>query len=322
MAIAIDPRQLSVKLTGMADLPASKAATTDSHARPQRVLLGILFMCLASTLFPIMNGLVQVLSDRYSSPQIVWARTASHLIFILALFMPKYGPGIVSTRAPALQIGRSICLMASTLCFFHGVKYLPLAKAASISFMAPFIVALLSWPLLRERVSPPRLAAVMTGFVGVLIVVQPGGELFDWASLYILGSASCYAIYQILTRKVAAFDIPETSAVYSALVGTLVMSVWVPFTWTTPTPVDAAVLFSLGILGGLGHYCVARAMTYAPANIVSPFQYWQMVGSVTVGYIISHKMPEVTTWIGAAVIISAGLYIGWRETREKRAKVS
>ncbi|HRK19303.1 MAG TPA: DMT family transporter [Hyphomicrobiaceae bacterium] len=304
----------------MADSPAAKVTTIDGNATPQRILLGIFFMCLASTLFPIMNGLVQILSDRYSSPQIVWARTASHLIFIMALFMPKYGIGIVSTRAPALQIGRSICLMASTLCFFHGVKYLPLAKAASISFMAPFIVALLSWPLLRERVSAPRLAAVIVGFLGVLIVVQPGGELFDWASLFILASAIFYAVYQIFTRKVAAFDIPETSAVYSALVGTLVMSIWVPFTWTTPTLVDAAVMFSLGILGGLGHYCVARAMTYAPANIVSPFQYWQMVGSVIVGYLITSKMPEQTTWLGAAVIIAAGLFIGWRETREKRSK--
>ncbi len=289
------------------------AASTSS-----RVLLGIFFMCLASTLFPIMNGLVQILSDRFPSVEIVWARTASHLLFILMLFVPRYGFDIVRTTQPKLQIGRSLCLMASTLCFFNGVKYLPLAKAASISFIAPFIVALLSWPMLREHVSRQRLMAVVVGFVGVLIVVQPGGELYHWASLLILASASFYAIYQIFTRKVAGHDRPETSAVYSALVGTVVLSFWMPAVWTMPqTWSDAGLLFSLGVLGGLGHYCVARAMTYAPANIVSPFAYWQMIGSVTVGYLITSAWPEPTTWLGAAVIISAGLYIGYRETRER-----
>ncbi|MEQ1648857.1 MAG: DMT family transporter, partial [Hyphomicrobiaceae bacterium] len=230
---------------------------------------------------------------------------------------------IVRTTRPKLQIGRSLCLMASTLCFFHGVKYLPLAKAASISFISPFLVALLSWPLLREHVSRQRLIAVMVGFLGVLIVVQPGTEVFQWASVYILASASFYAIYQIFTRKVAGHDRPETSAVYSALVGTVVLSFLVPSVWTMPDNwTDIGLLFSLGVLGGLGHYCVARAMTYAPANIVSPFSYWQMIGSVTVGYLITNKWPEATTWLGATVIISAGLYIGYRETRERSKPVT
>ena len=290
-----------------------------SSPLPTRVLFGIFFMCLASTLFPIMNGLVQVLSDRFPSVEIAGAGAASHLLFILLLFVPRFGLGIVRTTRPMPQIGRSLCLMASTLCFFHGVKYLPLAKAASISFMAPFIVALLSWPVLKEPVSRARLMAVLVGFAGVIIVVQPGTELFHWASLFILGSAFFYAVYQVLTRMVAGHDRPETSAVYSALIGTVVLSLWVPSVWTTPeTWSDAGLLFSLGVLGGLGHYCVARAMTYAPANIVSPFAYWQMIGSVAVGYLISNKWPEPTTWLGAAVLISAGLYIGIRETREKR----
>ncbi|NOU05584.1 MAG: DMT family transporter [Hyphomicrobiaceae bacterium] len=299
------------------------ATPAQAYPTSSRVLLGIFFMCLASTLFPVMNGLVQILSERFPSIEIVWARTISHLLFVLVLFVPKFGFGIVRTTRPKLQIGRSLCLMASTLCFFHGVKYLPLAKAASISFISPFLVALLSWPLLREHVSRQRLIAVMVGFLGVLIVVQPGTEVFQWASVYILASASFYAIYQIFTRKVAGHDRPETSAVYSALVGTVVLSFLVPSVWTMPDNwTDIGLLFSLGVLGGLGHYCVARAMTYAPANIVSPFSYWQMIGSVTVGYLITNKWPEATTWLGATVIISAGLYIGYRETRERSKPVT
>ena len=291
----------------------------DSADLSKRVLLGIFFMCLASTLFPIMNGLVQVLSDRYSSPQIVWARTASHLIFIAVLFLPQFGFRVLGTNAPKLQLARSFCLLSSTLCFFHGIKYLELAQAVSISFITPFLVALLSWPMLRERVSLARFVAVVVGFAGVLIIIQPGGDLFNWASLFIVASAGFYAFYQIFTRRVAAYDLPETSAIYSALVGTVVMSVWVPFEWTpVQSAADAGILISLGILGGLGHYCVARAMTYAPANVISPFHYWQLIGAVVVGYFITLKFPDATTWLGAAVIISAGLYIGYRETREKR----
>jgi drug/metabolite transporter (DMT)-like permease len=261
-----------------------------------------------------------VLSPRYTSEQIVWARSISHLVFILALFAPRFGLGIMRTTQLKWQILRSMLLLLSTFLFFNGVKHLPLAKAASISFTAPFIVALLAWPMLGERVGLSRLAAVAVAFAGVLVVIQPGGELFQWASLLILGNTICYALYQIFTRRVAGHDSPETSAVYSVLVGTLVMSLVMPFVWVTPHSwSDAALLFSLGILGGLGHYCVARAMTYAQASVVAPFMYWQIVGSVTVGYIISGLMPELSTWIGAAIIICAGLYIAWCESRDHLA---
>lgn len=284
-----------------------------------RPLLGILFMCLSASLFPVMNGLVKVLSASYASEQIIWARTASHLVFVLLLFGPRYGVRIFRTVRPGVQLARSLVLLASTTCFFSGVKFIPLAEAASISFMAPFIVALLAVPMLGEKASLPRLAAVCVAFVGVLVVIRPGSDVFRWASLLIVGSALFYATYQILTRRVAGEDRPETSVVYSALVGTVVMSAVVPFFWTTPTDWrDTALLASLGVLGGLGHYCVARAMTYASASVVSPFQYWQMVGSVTVGYLLFSDLPDAYTWTGAALIVGSGLFIGWRETRERK----
>jgi drug/metabolite transporter (DMT)-like permease len=213
-------------------------------------------------------------------------------------------------------------LLISTVCFFTGVQQLPLANAAAISFTAPLIVALLAWPMLGERVKADRLVAIMIGFLGVLVVVRPGSAVFQWSAGYILVSATSYAFYQIFTRKVAGADSAETSAVYSALLATVVMSAVVPFVWKTPQSLlDVGLLASLGILGGLGHYCVARAMSYAAANIVAPFQYWQLVGSVAVGYAISSYWPDAATWAGAAIIIAAGLYIGWRATRPGSAPV-
>jgi drug/metabolite transporter (DMT)-like permease len=289
-------------------------------ARPvSRPLYGILFMCFAGTLFPIMNGLVQVLSPRYTSEQIVWIRTVSHLFFIFAIFAPTHGLiDLIRTTQLKAQIIRSVLLMSSTLCFFNGVKHLPLAHAASISFTAPFMVAVLAWPLLGERVSRKRLAAVTVGFFGVLVVIRPGSDVFQWASLFIVGSATFYALYQIYTRRVAGFDPPATSAVYSALVGTILLAGvaywrWLPIqSWQ-----DLGLLVSLGVFGGLGHYCVARAMTYAPANVVAPFMYWQMVGSVIIGYLISGNFPDQYVWTGAAIIIGAGIFIAVNETRKQ-----
>ena len=283
-----------------------------------RPALGIVFMCLATTLFPFMNGLVQVLSERYSSEQIIWARITSHLVFVLALFMPSAGWRIFSTDQLGWQLSRSATQLASTSIYFFSVKHLPLAQAASISFTTPFMVTLLALPILGERIGLTRLLTLAVGFIGVLTVIRPGSAAFHWATVGVVASSACYALYQIFTRRVAGRDRAETSVVYSALGGAIVMSVIMPFVWKTPESWrDVGLMCALGIFGGLGHYCVARAMSYAPASVVSPFMYWQMVGSVVIGYLISGTLPDLFTWLGTAIIVGAGLHMGWRETREK-----
>lgn len=299
----------------MAELPRGSTAAL-APGLDRRVLLGILLMCVAGTLFPVMNGLVQVLSRTYPSEQIIWARNTGHLLIVLAVIVPRYGFAVLRTVRPAAQLSRSILLLMSTAMFFFGVKHLPLAQAGSISQMAPFFVALLAWPMLGERIRPSRLAAVLIGFLGVLVVIRPGTDVFHWASLLIMGSAFCYAVYQIFTRRVAGLDRPETSVMYSALVGTLVMCAVVPFAWKTPESATDALLHAcLGALGASGHYCVARALTYAQANVIAPFQYWQIIGSVIVGWFVSGLLPDLATWIGAGIIIAAGVYIAVTASR-------
>jgi drug/metabolite transporter (DMT)-like permease len=284
----------------------------------RRLWLGIFFMCSATTLFPVMNGIVQVLSRDYPSEQIIWARTAGHLAIVLLLLLPRFGPAIFVTRRPGAQISRSLLLLGSTTLFFFAVKDVPLAKAASISFMAPFFVTLLAWPMLGERIDAVRLGAVVAGFAGVLVVIRPGSEVFQPAALLIVGSAFCYGVYQVFTRKVAGHDRPETSVIYSALIGTLVMSFVVPFVWTPPTGLrDILLHLALGALGAGGHWCVAKAMTYGQANVIAPFQYWQMIGAVTVGYVVTGLFPDAYTWIGAGIIVAAGITIAVTESRRR-----
>ncbi|CAH0157932.1 DMT family transporter [Roseomonas sp. CECT 9278] len=284
----------------------------------RRLWLGIFFMCVATTAFPIMNGIVQVLSRTYPSEQIIWARTAGHLAVVLLLVVPRYGIEVLATKRPAAQISRSLLLLGSTTLFFFAVKDVPLAKAASISFMAPFFVTLLAVPMLGERIDAKRLGAVIVGFCGVLVVIRPGSEVFQPAALLIVGSAFCYAVYQVFTRKVAGIDRPETSVMYSALIGTVVMSFVAPFVWIMPhSMTDLLLHLALGLLGAGGHWCVAKAMTYGQASVISPFQYWQMIGSVLVGYVVSGLFPDATTWVGAGIIVACGVTLAVAESRRR-----
>jgi drug/metabolite transporter (DMT)-like permease len=288
-------------------------APVEPPDRAYRPWLGIFFMCVACALFPVMNGLVKLLTATYPFQEVVWARVTSHLILVVAIFLPRRGVALLRTRYPIQQFICSMTLLVSTFLFFGAVKYVGVAEAIAISFVAPLAVVFLAWPLLGERITAMRLASVAVGFAGVLVVIRPGSSVFQWASLMIVGSAVAYAIYQIFIRRVAGADHPSTTVFYTALGSTIVMSALVPFDWKTPDSWgDMALLCSLGFFGGFGHYCVARAMTYAPANLIVPFNYTQMIGSVIVGYFLFAEVPDIYTWLGSAVIVAAGLMVGWQ----------
>ena len=195
---------------------------------------------------------------------------------------------------------------------------MPLADASAVSFTAPLVVTALAGPVLRERVSPAHWAAVGTGFAGALLVIRPTGAGFNPWLLLVIGSAVCYAGYQLLTRRVSGVDSPETSVTYSALLGTLIMSAVVPFWWKTPESVSHALAMAmLGLLGGLGHYFVARAFALGRASIISPFHYVQLVWASVLGYLVFGDVPGVFTWVGAALIIGSGLVIALMEARRR-----
>lgn len=286
--------------------------------REQRILLGIGFMLLAASILPVMNGTVQWLSRSYPSEQIVWARVAGHLVVMLVITLPVSGIAVLATRRPVLQLGRSVCQLASTSMYFAAVATLPLAKAAAIGFIGPFLVAILAWPMLGERLKLPRMLAVLAAFAGVLVVIRPGGDAFQPASLLILASTVFHALYQVLTRMVAPHDRADTCVVWSALLGGVVLSLLVPFYWVTPASLfDAAALLSLGAMGAAGHYCVVRAFANGPAAVISPFHYWQIVGAVLMGVLVTGLWPDGATWAGAAIVIAAGIFLAVHEGRRR-----
>ena len=273
-------------------------------------------MCGAAAAFALLNATAKYLSADYSVAQLLWARTAGHLAFVVAAFGPRYGRRLFVTQYPASQLVRSLMLVSSTAFNFAALRYIGLATAATINFTSPLIVALLAVPLLGERVGVRRWAAIGVGFLGVLVVLRPGAEAARAAALLSLGTAAGYAVYQVLTRRVAASDPPETTVGYSALVGTGLTSVIVPFSWTAPRSAGALLLMvSMGLTGGLGHYFVARAYLWAPASVVSPFNYVQLLGAVVTGYLVFGDVPGPSLWLGAVLIIGSGLFVLYTEGR-------
>jgi drug/metabolite transporter (DMT)-like permease len=246
--------------------------------------------------------------------EVIWARYVFAFIFMLAMFLPRSGLKLFSIRRLDTPVVRGMLLFFSSYLFFHGVVYLPLATAASISLASPIIVTALSARLLGEPVGPRRWAAVVVGFIGALIVVRPGQAQFDWHVLLIVASTICSSFYQIFSRRYGQTERPDASATVATIVGTVAATPFVPFEWVMPATTWHMVLFvGMGIMAGTGHYFLTIAYSQAPAAVVSPFNYTQLVSAAAMGFIVFGEMPDFWTWVGAAVIIGSGLYIGYRE---------
>lgn len=287
---------------------------------PRNIVRGILYMCAASAIFPIMNAMVKHLSADLPTPEIVWARNLSHLVFVILIFAPRFGRRLAATTRLKSQILRSCFLLGSNVFYFTAMAYVPLAEASAISFISPFLVALIAAFVLREKVAIAHWLAIAAGFVGALIIIRPGSGDLPWQAVFVLGSSCCYATYQVLTREVAGDDSPETSVFYASLVGSLLTSLAVPFAWVTPRDVWMVLeLASLGVFGGLGHYCVARALMWGPAPIISPFQYVQLLAASLFGYFIFGDVPSPWTYVGAVIIVASGVSIALRARREEQA---
>jgi drug/metabolite transporter (DMT)-like permease len=276
-------------------------------------LRGVLLVVLATVLFVTMTSAVKYLGAYLPTVELIWARTLAHLFFMVALFAPAHGGWrLFVTHRPGLQLARSLLLLLSTSLFFTALRYVPLAEATAVSFTSPFMVALLAGWVLRERVGSVHWLAIAFGFAGALLVIRPGVGAINPYLFLVVGNAACYAGYQVLTRRVAAYDRPETSVSYDALVGTVLLSVIVPFFWQTPTEVEHWVLLAvIGLLGGLGHYCGARALVATAASTLAPLYYVQLISAAALGYVIFGDVPSGWTWAGAALIVASGVVIAW-----------
>jgi drug/metabolite transporter (DMT)-like permease len=222
----------------------------------------------------------------------------------------RIGAGFWRTHHPALQFLRSAFLLTATLCFFGALRYLPLAEGSAITFLAPIFVIVLSGPLLGERPTRSRWVASVAGFMGILILVRPGSAIFHPATLLLVVAALCNALYFLMTRKLAGEN-AYTTLVYSALVGTVGLSLALPWQLHggAPTLHEAALFLLLGLFAGLGHWFVIRAYLLAPASLLTPFAYLQIIWATLYGFAIFGQLPDRWSALGMAVIVANGLWL-------------
>jgi drug/metabolite transporter (DMT)-like permease len=286
---------------------------------PRARLIGIGLICAALVCFACLDTIAKWLTNHLPTLEVVWARYASHFVVSMLIVNPWTLPGLLSTKKPWLQIGRSTLLFASTAFNFVALHYLQLDQTATIAFTAPFFIALLAGPLLGEWIHWRRWTAIIVGFCGVLLVMRPGtGEGIHPVFILSFLSTICYAFYNLSTRFLAGYDTTGTTMFYTALVGFIAASIPLPYVWSAPTdPLVIAGMIAVGTFGFIGHLFLVLAHRYAPAAVLAPFTYTQIVWYVAGGFLVFGDIPTAYTLAGAAIVIASGLYLLYRERKVK-----
>jgi drug/metabolite transporter (DMT)-like permease len=284
---------------------------------------GIALMCAAILIFSVLDTTSKYLIAAVRLPlfELVWLRFASQLIVMLALLGLVAVPRLLRSRRPLVQIVRSFLLMGSTLFNFAALAHLRLDQTVTISFMMPLLVALLAGPLLGEWVGWRRLLAIFTGFLGILVVIRPGMEHVHFAFLYSLAGTTCYALYNIATRWLAAYDPPEVTLTYGLVAAILVLAPVAHAEWVWPEHWWVWALIGLmGAAGGLGHYLLIDAHRRAPASILAPFSYLGLLSVTAGGFLVFGDLPDRWTLLGGGIVVLSGIYLFHREQvrREER----
>ena len=277
-------------------------------------------MAAGMFIFSAVDTQAKLLTATLHPIQIVWSRQLGLLIGVLILLWLK-GFVILKTTHLSLQIVRGMLAACSATLFILGVSFVPLADAVAVSFIAPFIVTVLGAIVLREKVGMRRWTAVTVGFMGTLIVVRPGMGVLHPAVFFVLIAASAFAMRQILSRLLSDTDKTITTVAYTALVGSLVLSIPLPFIWQWPTTTpQVALLVSIAIMAAFAEILVIKALEVAQAVVVAPVQYSLIIWGTAYGFLVFDQLPDSWTWVGTAVIIASGVYTLQRERKAHLTK--
>ena len=271
---------------------------------------------LAGVFFSTLDATAKYLVQDHTLFVVVWARYLGQMVVVTPIAWHRGGNGFWRTRHLRMQLTRSLFLVLATLCFFGALRFVPLAEATAITFLAPMFAIALAMPVLGEEPTRARWTSAIAGFCGIVLLVRPGSAVFHPAAILLVMAAIANAMYQLLTRRLPD-DASHTTLFYSALVGTLGLSVALPFV-ETPSGVtmhEAFFLILLGFLAGLGHWCLTSAFLRAPASLLAPFTYLHMIWATIYGYVIFDQFPDAISALGMAVIIASGIGLVWHERK-------
>lgn len=304
------------------DLPPRPKPPEPSKAQTDDPLRGVPLIVAAVTIFSVSDALAKHLGQFLPPVEVAWMRYATFLLLTL-LPVVRGGPAVLRPKAPGLQVLRGLALVASGLSFIVALRFLPLAEATAINFVSPIFITALSIPFLGEVVGVRRWAAVAVGLVGVLVVVRPGGGAYGAEVALPVVTAASWALAVVVTRKMAGADRPATTLFWSAAVGFAVLSALLPFDFAVPSPGQAGLGLLLGLIATAGQWLIVLAYRHAPASVLAPFAYSQLLSSALLGFFAFGAVPDRWALLGAGVIAASGLYTAHRErvrARERSAR--
>lgn len=276
------------------------------------LLLGLAFFVFSTT-----DALAKFLTQSLPPPQVTWMR---HLGLGAAAFviLARRGPSILSTNRRGRQLIRGSVAALSSLCFIVGVSHVPIADAVSVTFVAPFLVAILGVLFLKERVTPERWVAVGLGFVGALIVIRPGFGVFHPAIFLVLLAATLFSVRQVMSRALAS-ERTETTLVYTALTSLGILTLPLPFVWVTPSePGLLLIALGLAVTAAIGEILLIRAFEIGEAVVIAPMHYSIMIWATFWGWLLFDQLPDGWTWAGTGIIFATGLFLIGRERQAMR----
>ncbi|ASJ71873.1 Riboflavin transporter [Granulosicoccus antarcticus IMCC3135] len=282
-------------------------------------------MVTGTMIVPVMDAIAKFLGDSMSPVQITWGRFTFQFIIMGMAIIPLYGFKALWPKRPAIHAVRGVLLAVATTFFFFSLQFLPLANAIAIFFVQPMLLTLLAVLFLGEKIGWHRKAAVLAGFLGALLVIQPGSDSFTLAALLPMCAAFFFSCYLVVTRSVANVDHPLIMQFASGFGATIALSLalllgmlldspaWTP---VVPDLPQWGWLMLIGVIAAAGHLLVVIAVNRAPASLLAPFGYVEIIAATYLGWLIFDEWPDTLSWLGIAVIVMSGLYVFVREQRQ------
>jgi drug/metabolite transporter (DMT)-like permease len=304
---------------------ATSSATQSTAAAPKTYVdnarLGILLIVASSVSFALMNAVVKLVSGHLGPVEIGFFRQLFSMIPVVSMVIHQGGPSMLRTQRPFGHLFRGLIGNSAMIIFFLSVAKLPLADANALSFASPLFITALSMPLLGEAVGKHRWSAVIVGFAGVMVMTNPGGNWFSGnagvgAGMGVL-AAFMSALMTITIRQLNKTEPPVRIVFYFATIGTIFFGGLLTIFWVTPTMPELGGLMVVGLIGGLSQLLMTYAYRHAPASTLAPFGYVSILWSTALGYLIWSELPGPRILVGASIVIVSGLYIIYRETRQR-----
>src|SRR5580700_11234270 len=291
----------------------------DPLARRNQIPRGIGFMVASTVVFAGVNAIVKWEVGKYPIGEVAFYRALFALVAVSVIILPRAGIAVFRTRRYLAHLQRGVSQFGSMTCMFFAFSMMSLGSAVAISFAAPLFTTLLSATVLKEKVGVHRWSALIVGFIGVVIVTEPGCGTFQAGALFALASSVLISSVAVAIRRMSITESTETLTLYQMIVITICTLFLLPLGFRSPTWLDAGALAVAGVGNGMAQYWWTRALTLAPPSAVVPFNYLSLVWATLLGLAIWGDVPTPHLLLGAAVVVSSGLYILWRETvRRKR----